>query len=489
MTAAPLRQKITMEQTEHRAAEQLNIHTEKSVLAYCMQAGLFPVLTEKQTRCVCAAVSGGADSMALLHLLLRLAPRLQLTVTVCHVNHGLRGASADRDEAFVREACARLGVALTVYHPADVGFTVPEAAGEDWARRLRYQCFARQLEAGADWIATAHTASDQAETLLFRLARGTGVHGAAGIRPVRGRFVRPLLQLTRADTEGYCAAVGQGFVTDETNLSPRYARNRLRQDAIPAMQQANEAAVPHLAAFCDRMARLDAYFSAKGECLLQEAAAPGGTAEDGPWQLAVLRAAEPLVLETALHRLVSPARDAEEKYIRLLAGCVAKGGAVQVTAAVRFAARGPLLYRLCAQTPPAPPVPPRPLAEGEYDFPGGYRVRVRLLPVCERENIQYVHKKDLKNRADYAKLSMLTSLRTRCPGDRFQPAGRNGTKTLKKLFNEEALSPQQRLQLPLAAQGSRVVWLWGHGVCEGIAPDNTTKQIVLFEQCEQEEEQ
>ena len=489
MSAAFPRQKNIMETAEHRDAEKLNIHTEKSVLCYCQQAGLFPVLAETKSRCVCAAVSGGADSMALLHLMLRLASQLHVTVTACHVNHGLRGRAADRDEAFVRDACQQLGVPLTVYRAADTGQSIPPHAGEDWARRLRYHFFDQQLAAGADWIATAHTASDQAETLLFRLARGTGVHGAAGIRPVRGQFVRPLLHLTRADTEGYCRALGQAFVTDETNLSPQYARNRLRLDAVPALEQANGAAVTHLAAFCDRMARLDGYFAAKGESLLKEAAAPGGTADAGPWQLEVLRGAEPLILETALHRLVSPARDAEEKYIRLLADCVHSGGAVQITAAVRFAARGRYLCRLTGQSEAQAEEPEYPLEAGEYRFPGGYTVRVHIFPASERENIQYVHKKDLKNMADYAKLSLLTSLRTRHPGDRFCPAGRNGTKTLKKLFNEKALTQQQRSQLPLAAQGSQVIWLWGHGVCEGISPDNTTKQIVLFEQCEQEEEQ
>ena len=129
------------------------------------------------------AVSGGADSMALLCLMRPLAEENGITLTVCHVNHGLRGETADRDEAFVRAECARLGVPLTVFRPADVGMAVPPHAGEDWARRLRYACFAQLLAGGIDCIATAHTATDQAETLLFRLARGTGLHGAGGIRP------------------------------------------------------------------------------------------------------------------------------------------------------------------------------------------------------------------------------------------------------------------------------------------------------------------
>ena len=148
-----------------------------------------------------AAVSGGADSMALLLLLRQLQPRFGYTLSACHVNHGLRGQSADRDEAFVRVECARLGVPLRVFHAAEL-VSPPVHAGEDWARRLRYTAFAQLQGQGIDAIATAHTANDQAETLLLRLARGTGLHGAGGIRPRRGCYLRPLLCLSREGAGG-----------------------------------------------------------------------------------------------------------------------------------------------------------------------------------------------------------------------------------------------------------------------------------------------
>ena len=193
-----------------------------------------------------AAVSGGADSMALLLLLRQLQPRFGYTLSACHVNHGLRGQSADRDEAFVRAECARLGVPLRVFHAAEL--TPPPAhAGEDWARRLRYTAFVQLQGQGIDAIATAHTANDQAETLLLRLARGTGLHGAGGIRPRRGCYLRPLLCLSRAETEAVCRAAGQPWVTDETNDTDAYARNRLRHSALPALESTNAAAVQNLA--------------------------------------------------------------------------------------------------------------------------------------------------------------------------------------------------------------------------------------------------
>ena len=202
-----------------------------------------------------AAVSGGADSMALLRILLALQPEFGFVLSACHVNHGLRGETADRDEAFVRAECARLGVPLRVFHAAEMADEVglpSEHAGEDWARRLRYACFARLCGEGIDVVATAHTANDQAETLLLRLARGTGLHGAAGIRPKRGCYLRPLLALTRQDTESFCRAAGQAWVTDETNATDAYARNRVRRAALPALQSTNGAAVETLPASARR---------------------------------------------------------------------------------------------------------------------------------------------------------------------------------------------------------------------------------------------
>ena len=201
---------------------------------FCIREGL---LQPGASQHLAAAVSGGADSMALLLLLRQLQPRFGYTLSACHVNHGLRGQSADRDEAFVRAECARLGVPLRVFHAAEL--TPPPAhAGEDWARRLRYTAFVQLQGQGIDAIATAHTANDQAETLLLRLARGTGLYGAGGIRPRRGCYLRPLLCLSRAETEAVCRAAGQTWVTDETNDTDAYARNRLRHHAMPAIEAA-----------------------------------------------------------------------------------------------------------------------------------------------------------------------------------------------------------------------------------------------------------
>ena len=452
---------------------------------FCIREGLLQPGTPLR---LVAAVSGGADSMALLLLLRQLQPRFGYTLSACHVNHGLRGQSADRDEAFVRAECARLGVPLRVFHAAEL--TPPPAhAGEDWARRLRYTAFVQLQGQGIDAIATAHTANDQAETLLLRLARGTGLHGAGGIRPRRGCYLRPLLCLSRAETEAVCRAAGQPWVTDETNDTDAYARNRLRHSALPALESTNAAAVQNLARFCEKAARADAYLAAGAAKLLAAARLPGA---EPAWQLALLQAADPLLLETALHSLVAPVRDAEEKYVQLLCAVVRQGsGAVQLTGQVRFCAgNGCLRQETLLQALPGQPenLPPQlpflPEKQPEFRLRGGWKGKAELLKADFEEKIQVVHKKDLKNRADYARITTLYAglvLRTRQPGDVYRPAGRAVHNRLRKWMNEADIPAQQRDTLPLLAAGSEVLWVCGSGFAEGLAPDETTTQILQME--------
>ena len=469
----------------------------QTVRGFCAREGLL-----EGRRQIALAVSGGADSMALLCLMRPLAEENGITLTVCHVNHGLRGETADRDEAFVREACARLGLPLRVFHAAELEAEVGRPqTGEDWARRLRYACFGRLLAEGIDAVATAHTGSDQAETLLFRLARGTGLHGAAGIRPSRPGYLRPLLCLTRADTEAVCRACGETWVTDETNEADDYARNRLRHGALPALCAANRAAERNLARFCEKAARADEYFARQAESLLASARVtdpkclPGGArcalrTGQPVWRLTALRQADPLILDTALHRLVEPVRDAEEKYIRLLAALVERGsGAVQLTDNVRFCGREGLLWREESDNNirPQGDVPERAVSlpeGGDYPLPGGGTLQIRVVSACFEEKTQVVHKKDLKNQADYAKInSICPVLRLRCrqPGDRFRPAGRGVDRELRKWMNEAGIPPRERDTLPLLAAGRQVLWVCGEGFADGLAPGPDTGQLLQVE--------
>ena len=210
---------------------------EQTLLAYCRRQGLFRLGDR-----VIVACSGGADSMALLCFLLRCKAELGITVMVAHVDHGIRGEAAHADARFVAEFCRMHHVPFFLYDAAASGVQIPPNPSENWARSLRYTWFDALAAQQHACIATAHTLSDQAETVLFRMARGTGLHGMAGIPAVRGVYRRPFLCLTRSDTTAYCAALGQHYVQDESNFSDAYARNRIRHYAVPALQTINPAA-------------------------------------------------------------------------------------------------------------------------------------------------------------------------------------------------------------------------------------------------------
>ena len=189
---------------------------------------------------ILVALSGGPDSVALLHALLRLriaCPELKFEVAAAHLNHRLRGAESDRDESFVRALCAKEGVTLIVEQAQDSN---PMRANiEERARDLRYEFLNRAADRlGATLIATAHHADDQAETLLLRLLRGSGATGLGAIAASGpGRLIRPLLALTRNDLLAYLRAVGADYVTDSTNASTTFLRNRVRAELIPMLER------------------------------------------------------------------------------------------------------------------------------------------------------------------------------------------------------------------------------------------------------------
>ena len=209
---------------------------------------------------VCAALSGGADSVSLLMALSSLKSGLDIELCACHLNHGLRGADSDSDELFCRELCERTGVPLCA-KKIDVSAMVQKHESvEEAARRARYEFFEEALEqfGGGCVLATAHNANDNAETVLLNLTRGTGLKGLCGIPPVREfgrsgerRVIRPLIYCGRGEIEEYLRSVGQGYVTDKTNFSEDYTRNRIRRRVLPELAEIN----PSIAGGIGRMTR------------------------------------------------------------------------------------------------------------------------------------------------------------------------------------------------------------------------------------------
>lgn len=222
---------------------------------------------------VFCAVSGGADSVCMLHVLLTLRQTLGIELQAAHFNHHLRGEEADRDEQFVRALCRSWDVPLTCSggdvraHARKTHTSVEEAA-----RALRYAFF-RTLPG---LVATAHTQNDNAETVLLNLTRGTGLAGLCGIPPRRERFVRPMLTCCRDEIEAYLSQNSLHYVTDSTNFLPDARRNRLRQSVIPLLQAENPALCQTIFRMCRLLQADEAALDAQAQSALQSAACAEG---------------------------------------------------------------------------------------------------------------------------------------------------------------------------------------------------------------------
>ena len=248
---------------------------------------------------VICAVSGGVDSVVLLDMLCAMREPLGLTVRAAHFNHQLRGAESDRDEAFVRALCDARGIMLTV-GCGDVAGRAEKTGEsiEEAARKLRYAFF----ETLGETVATAHNADDNLETMLLNLLRGTSLAGLCGIAPKRGRYIRPLLCLTRAQIESYARERGLAHVDDSTNMLDDCVRNRLRHFVVPLLKAENPAVSECSLRACALLREDDQYLQSAAQQLLTEAAQPRG------YSCCVLRHAPEALRTRALRLLLQQIR-------------------------------------------------------------------------------------------------------------------------------------------------------------------------------------
>lgn len=414
---------------------------------------------------VCAAVSGGADSVALLHFLRTLRQAGGISLTACHLNHSLRGEEADRDEAFVRALCRRWQVPLTVERLDVAALARQQRISEETAgRQARYALFERLHRETGCKVATAHTLSDNMETLLFRMARGTGLHGMRGIPPVRGYLCRPLIYCTRREVEGYCAGQGLVYVQDSTNLLPGYTRNRIRLELIPQFYRLNPAVDAAFLHLIQSMEESAGFLRQQAEQFLQQQAAAG----QAP---AALSAPAFLELHPALQREVLALLAEQQggtlswRQTDLCRELAARGGVSQLGGGLRFVSRGGRLWL----EPMAPPAEPweLPLSLGQLAagvlLPDGRNLLAHRPNGGEFKNFDKKSNLCLKNTLDCGKIYGNIVLRSRRPGDTFTPAGRGVTKTLKKLFNEAKIPSERRDSLAILADEAGILWIEGFG--------------------------
>ncbi len=421
---------------------------------------------------VIVALSGGADSMSLLHVLLSLKDELSISVSAAHVNHCLRGEESDGDEHFVRSVCENLCIKLHVLR-ADIA-AESEKTGEgteECGRRIRYEFFNSIDEASK--IATAHTQSDNLETVLLNLTRGSGLNGLCGIPPVRGRVIRPLIGCARAEVLKYCGDNGITYVTDKSNLENDYNRNKIRNLVVPHLMQINPAVEAAVGRCAESLREDEGCLSSLAAGLLHEAETEKG------YQSSRLLQAHPSIRKRAVNMLLRErmTEKPQKHHIDLIDNALKEGGAVQTQNNVSAVVKNGLL----TFTVDVKHLEPwRTEINGDTAvFPYG-TIRISIFNISALNRSQKICKRVLANCLDYDKINSKSFFRSRQEGDRItQPRG-GCTKTLKKLFNEKGIPVEKRNGIVVLADDEGVLWVEGYGCDRRAMISDSTQRVMMI---------
>lgn len=416
-------------------------------------------------RTVAVGVSGGADSMALLNVLLELKDEFGMNIIACHVNHGIRGETADRDEKFVVEACKRLGVDVRILR-ADVPGTAKKMhlGVEECGRRIRYDFF--NSVADDVIIATAHTLSDRSETLLLNIARGASVKGLCSIPAVRGNIVRPLIDCTRADIEKYCSDNSIEFVTDETNFEDIYSRNRIRLNVIPELKKLNPSLERAFMRLISNAEEENGFMNGFSREILGKVKLKDG------YNARLLNDEHPAVRKRVIFEIINNETGIAPEAVHVeQVDKILQGGRTEIIGDTVIEVKNGVM-KINPQK--------EEIADWEFDFdslsaeiPFG-KIRGEII---HRNNLplkQSVHNKVL----DYDSIVGHSVLRNRRPGDKMKLAGSSCTKTLKKLFNEKHV--ENRNCAAVLADEAGICWVQGLGCADRCKIKPETDKILII---------
>jgi tRNA(Ile)-lysidine synthase len=419
---------------------------------------------------VLALMSGGADSVCLVHVLATLLDEGALVAL--HVNHGLRSA-ADEDERFCAGLCERLGIAFEAVRVEVAGVGNVEAG----AREARYRA-AEQARArlGLGRIATGHTATDQVETVLYRLVCSPGRRALLGIAAESGRLIRPLLALGREQTRLYCESEGLPWREDETNLERRFARNRIRLDALPVLREIHPAAEENLLATIDELREeAELLDTAVEEATAQVAATGAASALDAARLAELPRPLRRLLLrrlaEQAAGRplALSSARVREIEQLALRGG----SGALDVGAGIRAVSEYGVLRFQRSEDEPAP-TPAVLTVPGRCRF-GDWDLSCDVEP-GDGGPPAWLSSSD-EPLLDAGELAAELTVRSWREGDRMRPLGLGGTKSLQDLFTDRKVPRSLRHRLPIVESEGEIAWVAGVALSERFKVTAGTERV------------
>jgi tRNA(Ile)-lysidine synthase len=436
---------------------------------------------------VAVAVSGGADSVCLLHVLLDLAPRWNLTLSIVHVNHNLRGEASLGDADFVRCLAAGLGLPFTLH---DLDLSTTPGNLEQSARDARLAFFHNLLARGlATRIALGHTRSDQAETVLFRFLRGSGATGLAAIRPSTPRgIVRPLIDIERPEVVHFLRDRNVQWREDATNATLDFARNRIRHQLLPQLaREWNPALTETLAHTADLSLAEEAYWQVEidrlaalhlarcGAAILMSAAALAGLP---------LAAARRLVRHAVSLTTGAPAT-AEFRHIAAVLALAAQPQGTGRTQLPGLEVRKSFDWLHFAPLTPAEPYSLSPLLPGVTRVPGtDFAISLEMI-----ENPETIGSPDnVYNNwmgcLDWNRLSGPLELRNWRPGDQYQPFGIPAAKKIKTLFQQARIPVWDRAQWPVLTDAESIVWARRFGTAAAVTAGIGSSRILAVGELE-----
>ncbi|MBQ2802351.1 MAG: tRNA lysidine(34) synthetase TilS [Lachnospiraceae bacterium] len=448
-----------------------------------------------------AGISGGADSVCLLFVLLEWAKRVPLELAVVHVNHGIRKEAA-QDALYVEQLCKQHGIRYYLTE-ADVAqrAVLEKCSEEEAGRHTRYEAFEKAArDFGASKIAVAHNCNDRSETMLFHLFRGSGIKGLGSIQPVRGQIIRPILCLKRQEIEAYLQALGVSYCTDATNATDDYTRNRIRHHIIPyAEREIVQDCVSHMAQTAEQLSEIEDFLSKQTLEALKGCVEPieGGNSIIVSQFLQNHIVIQKRILHKLLIELSPRQRDISNVHIHDLLGLFTKEGNRMVC--LPFEIRGRREYgrvvierKVVIQEKPAAITINLP---GDTDMNSEYKaafpLRVALWNGMElvfqllgnEEFFPEVPQNRYTKWFDYDKIKECKFLmvRTRQVGDYLTIKGSGDAikhKSLKDFMINQKIPHTEREQIPVLADGLQVIWLAGYRISENYKINENTKRIL-----------
>ncbi|MBQ2671607.1 MAG: tRNA lysidine(34) synthetase TilS [Clostridia bacterium] len=424
---------------------------------------------------VVVGFSGGADSTALLHFLHYFVSEKgkKFQVLAVHVNHNLRGEESKRDEDFVRGFCKKHGINLAVKQ-ADIKKNSKESkiGLEEAGREVRYQIFNEYAKNEKIKIATAHTLSDSVETMILNLIRGSGLKGLCGIPPVRGKIIRPLLDVSRGEIEKYCKENGLSYIHDSTNFEKNYTRNKIRLEIIEYLKKINPAFEFSVGRTIEILRNEENYLEKVANESLKAVKLSGG------YDAKKINSLDTAIKNRVVFKIINnfTGKNPENKHIESVLNIIKKekkeadlpNNTKLICENGILRIKNKKLKKKINWEYPIKNI--NSLTEIKTD------IIINILSKCDYDKI-----KNKKSAAlDYDKLPKGSVLRNRRPGDKFRLPVRKVTKSLKKLFNELKIPEDIRDKIPVIAYKNEVIWIDKIGTSEDYIPDENTNKIAVI---------